>query len=170
MEIIVNDTNIFIDLHSCGLLDSFFKLPYKVHTTDFVLSELTDGEQHETVMKYCAQKQLTVKSFTSKELTAIWEYYNTASKVCNVSIEDCSVLIYTKTMTNARLLTGDKTLRTRAEREGILVSGVLFIFDELVEHGIITQKEASSHLSKLVEKNVRLPNEEIDKRIAKWKL
>ena len=29
MEIIVNDTNIFIDLHSCGLLDSFFKLPYK---------------------------------------------------------------------------------------------------------------------------------------------
>lgn len=54
MEIIVNDTNIFIDLHSCGLLDSFFKLPYKVHTTDFVISELTDGEQREAVMKYYA--------------------------------------------------------------------------------------------------------------------
>lgn len=170
MEIIVNDTNIFIDLHSCGLLDSFFKLPYKVHTTDFVISELTDREQRKAVMMYCAQEQLTVKSFTSKELTAIWEYYNTANKVCNVSIEDCSVLIYTKTMASARLLTGDKTLRTRAEGEGILVSGVLFIFDELVEHGIITQKEAAFHLSKLVEKNVRLPNEEIDKRMAKWKL
>ena len=169
MEIIVNDTNIFIDLHSCGLLDSFFKLPYKVHTTDFVISELTDGEQREAVMMYYAQKQLTVKSFTSKELTAIWEYYNTANKVCNVSIEDCSVLIYTKTMASARLLTGDKTLRTRAEGEGILVSGVLFVFDELVEHGIITQKEAAFHLSKLVEKNVRLPNEEIDKRMEKWK-
>lgn len=142
MEIIVNDTNIFIDLHSCGLLDSFFKLPYKVHTTDFVISELTDGEQRKAVMMYCAQEQLTVKSFTSKELTAIWEYYNTANKVCNVSIEDYSVLIYTKTMASARLLTGDKTLRTRAEGEGILVSGVLFVFDELVEHGIITQKEA----------------------------
>lgn len=169
MEIIVNDTNIFIDLHSCGLLDSFFKLPYKVHTTDFVISELTDGEQREAVMMYCTQEQLTVKSFTSKELTAIWKYYNTANKVCNVSIEDCSVLIYTKTMASARLLTGDKTLRTRAEGEGILVSGVLFIFDELVENGIITQKEAAFHLSKLVEKNVRLPNEEIDKRMGKWK-
>lgn len=45
-------------------------------------------------------------------------------------------------MASARLLTGDKTLRTRTEGEGILVSGVLFIFDELMEHGIITQKEA----------------------------
>lgn len=169
MEIIVNDTNIFIDLHSCGLLDSFFKLPCKVHTTDFVISELTNREQREAVMKFCAKEQLTIKSFTSKELAAIWEYYNKSNKVCNVSIEDCSVLIYTKTMASARLLTGDKTLRTRAEGEGILVSGVLFVFDELVEHGIITQKEAAFHLSKLVEKNVRLPNEEIDKRMAKWK-
>ncbi len=169
MEIIVNDTNIFIDLYSCGLLDSFFELPCKVHTTDFVISELTDREQREAVLKFCAKEQLTIKSFTSKELVAIWEYYNKSNKVCNVSIEDCSVLIYTKTMGSARLLTGDKTLRTRAEGEGILVSGVLFIFDKLVEHGIITQKEAASHLCELVEKNVRLPNEEIDKRMAKWK-
>ena len=82
MEIIVNDTNIFIDLYSCGLLDSFFELPYKVHTTDFVISELKDREQREAVLKFCAKEQLTIKSFTSKELVAIWEYYNKSNKVC----------------------------------------------------------------------------------------
>ena len=53
MEIIVNDTNIFIDLHSCGLLDSFFKLPYKVHTTDLVMSELTIETSREQAIRHC---------------------------------------------------------------------------------------------------------------------
>ena len=47
MEIIVNDTNIFIDLHSCGLLDSFFKLPYKVHTT------VTIETSREQAIRHC---------------------------------------------------------------------------------------------------------------------
>ena len=167
MEIIVNDTNIFIDLHMCGLLDSFFKLPYKVHTTDLVMSELTKGTQHKDVVTFCEQAQLTVKSFSSKEVVRIWEYYNEAKKVCNVSIEDCSVLIYTK-MLGARLLTGDKTLRKRAEGDGVTVSGILFVFDELVNHNIISPKEAAVHLAELYECNVRLPKEEVGKRLEQW--
>ena len=45
MEIVVNDTNIFIDLHSIRLLDQFFELPITVHTVDFVINELTDEVQ-----------------------------------------------------------------------------------------------------------------------------
>lgn len=168
MEIIVNDTNIFIDLHSCGLLDSFFKLPYKVHTTDLVISELTKGTQHKDVVAFCEQAQLTVKAFSSKEVVRIWEYYNEAKKVCNVSIEDCSVLIYAKMLESARLLTGDKTLRKRAEREGINVSGILFVFDELVNHSIISPKDAAARLAELYECNIRLPKEEVAKRLEQW--
>ena len=40
--LVVNDTNIFIDLISVDLLDDFFNLPIGVHTTDLVLNELTD--------------------------------------------------------------------------------------------------------------------------------
>lgn len=170
MEIIVNDTNIFIDLHMCGLLDSFFKLPYKVHTTDLVMSELTKGTQHKDVVTFCEQAQLTVKSFSSKEVVRIWEYHCEAKKVCNVSIEDCSVLIYTKMLGDARLLTGDKTLRKRAEGEGITVSGILFVFDELVNHNIISPNEAAVHLAELYECNVRLPKEEVEKRLKQWML
>ena len=170
MEIIVNDTNIFIDLHSCGLLDSFFKLPYKVHTTDLVMRELTQGTQHKDVVAFCEQTQLTIKSFSPKEVVRIWEYHKEAKKVCNVSIEDCSVLIYTKMLGDARLLTGDKTLRKRAEGEGITVSGILFVFDELVNYNIISPNEAAVHLAELYECNVRLPKEEVEKRLKQWML
>ena len=29
MDIVVNDTNIFIDLYSVGLIDAFFNLPFE---------------------------------------------------------------------------------------------------------------------------------------------
>lgn len=52
MEIVVNDTNIFIDLHSIRLLDQFFELPITVHTVDFVINELTDEVQFKAINKY----------------------------------------------------------------------------------------------------------------------
>ena len=71
MEIIVSDTNIFIDLHSCGLLDSFFKLPYNVHTTDFVMSELLGrvqkGEACNTFSHH--QTHLTANEYSDLYLT-----------------------------------------------------------------------------------------------------
>lgn len=153
MEIIVNDTNIFIDLYSCNLLDDFFMLPYNIHTTDFVMNELKEDEQRKVVTKFRNSGQLTIKSFDPQEILSIWEYYRMANKVCNLSIEDCSVLKYTKSLNGARLLTGDKTLRTRAE---------------LVKHKIISPKEAVYHLKLLIEKNVRLPKDEIEKRFILW--
>ena len=45
----------------------------------------------------------------------------------------------------------------------------MFVFDELVNHDIITPDEAAIRLIKLVESNVRLPKEEIKKRLATWK-
>ena len=167
-DIIVNDTNIFIDLHSCSLLDSFFKLPYNMHTTDFVMSELTQGDQYKDVVMYCEKAQLTVKSFSPKEMACVGGYYTNAKKVCNVSIHDCSVLVYTKMLKRARLLTGDKSLRKRAEGEGLLVSGVLFVFDELVKHAVISPKEAALRLTGLRDKNIRLPQDEVDRRLVSW--
>lgn len=43
--IVVNDTNIFIDLIAVDLLDKFFSLPIEIHTTDFVVHELTEPLQ-----------------------------------------------------------------------------------------------------------------------------
>lgn len=51
MEIIVNDTNIFIDLHSIGLLRLACELPYEIRTVDFVMAEIVDARQHEEMAR-----------------------------------------------------------------------------------------------------------------------
>ncbi len=45
MKILVNDTNIFIDLHSVGLLEEMCRLPYEIHTVDLVVAEIADADQ-----------------------------------------------------------------------------------------------------------------------------
>lgn len=40
MEIVISDTNIFIDLWNIGLLKRFCELPLSIHTTDFIIGEL----------------------------------------------------------------------------------------------------------------------------------
>ena len=49
------------------------------------------------------------------------------------------------------------------------MSGILFVFDELVNHNIISPKDAAAHLESLYESNVRLPKEEVEKRLEQWK-
>lgn len=49
------------------------------------------------------------------------------------------------------------------------MSGILFVFDELVNHNIISPKDAAAHLAELYESNVRLPKEEVEKRLEQWK-
>lgn len=51
-KIVVNDTNVFIDLFNVGLLERFFSLPWEVHTTEFVMLELTREGQHDSVSQY----------------------------------------------------------------------------------------------------------------------
>lgn len=69
MEIIVvSDTNIFIDLVKLNLLGDFFLLPWDIHTTDFVINELTDPEQNAAVTAFIKRKRLTVGKLSVEEI------------------------------------------------------------------------------------------------------
>ena len=72
--IVVNDTNIFIDLISVDLLDEFFSLPLDIHTTDFVIHELTEPLQQEKVESFIKQNKLTVKLHSAIEVMEIAEF------------------------------------------------------------------------------------------------
>lgn len=39
-RIVISDTNILFDLMAIELLDSFFRMPWEVLTTDFVMDEI----------------------------------------------------------------------------------------------------------------------------------
>lgn len=169
--LVVNDTNIFIDLISVDLLDDFFNLPIGVHTTDLVLNELTDESQSAAVRKHIKLKHLTVKRYSWTEVAEIVSFRATCHK--NVSIADCSVWLYAK-HNGYTLLTGDAKLRSSAQKSGVTVCGILGlfvrIFDMLVEDFKIIPPEVGAERLELLNKiNNRLPSREIETRIKKWR-
>lgn len=167
-KIVVNDTNVFIDLYEVGQLEEFFSLPWEVHTTDFVMLELQREGQHETVAKYRADKRLVVPVFEAKEMSEIGNLYLQNMNRTNLSLTDCSVWYYAK-VNNHILLTGDRKLRTTSAYDGVEVHGVIYVFDTLVECNRISRQIAVEKLQLLYVINPRLPKEEIDKRINLWK-
>ena len=167
-KIVVNDTNVFIDMYEVGLLEEFFSLPWEVHTTDFVMLELQREGQHETVARYKADKRLIVPVFQSKEMLEIGNLFQQSMNKTNLSLTDCSVWYYAKE-NNYILLTGDRKLRTTSAYDGVEVHGVIYVFDRLVEFNVISCQVAVEKLQKLYSINPRLPKEEIEKRISKWK-
>ena len=70
---------------------------------------------------------------------------------------------------NGRLLTGDGKLRSAAEKDNVKVSGILYLFDNFVEYGLLSALEAAENLEALMTMNMRLPKAECETRIAKWR-
>ena len=165
MEIIVNDTNIFIDLHSIGLLGELCELQYDVRTVDFVINEITDPEQSKELSALAMKGKIRIESFNAEELEEIITEHSSVPG--NISIPDCSVCYYARKHA-ATLLTGDRQLRKYAETSNVSVRGILFIFDELVANNVIPSQQAATKLRELVAINVRLPKAEIEKRINNW--
>lgn len=166
MKILVNDTNIFIDLHSVGLLEEMCRLPYEIHTVDFVVAEIADADQRRIFNELVAQGGIFIDGFTADEVIEIVEEHSSVSG--NLSIPDCSVCYFARKH-NVPMLTGDRRLRRYAEEQSIEVHGILFIFDELVRHDIISTSMAADRLEELFTINTRLPRAEIRERINRWR-
>lgn len=165
MDVVVNDTNIFIDLLSVELLEETFKLPIDFHTVDYVVSEIVDSYQKKCIMSLVDRGLLTVKEFNEIESYEIINMYEKRSN--NVSVTDCSVWYYAK-QNNYRLLTGDGKLRYSAINDGVMVSGILFITDMLVDYGIVDPITMTSELNELSCVNKRLPKKLIEEYVSKY--
>lgn len=166
MKILVNDTNIFIDLHSVGLLEEMCRLPYEIHTVDLVVAEIADADQRRIFDELVAEGGIFVDGFTADEVIEIVEEHSSVSG--NLSIPDCSVCYFARKH-DVPMLTGDRRLRRYAEEQSIEVHGILFIFDELVKHNIISTSIAADRLEELFAINARLPKAEIRDRINRWR-
>lgn len=165
MEIVVNDTNIFIDLCKLHILPEVFNLPLKMHTTDLVIAELTDEDQKTEVLAYQTCGKLHVHSFTSAELMAVVELQLKAGG--NVSLTDCSAWHYAEN-NGYTLLTGDGQLRRKAQASNVKVCGLLFLMDLLVTEHVMEPPYAADKLRELLELNRRMPLKQIEERISAW--
>lgn len=125
MDIVVSDTNIFIDLISVGLMEASCRLPIKIHTVDYVMNEITDDIQKEVINKLADEGKITVKHFSPEEFMHIIEIYSSRSN--NVSVTDCSVWYYAK-QNSFRLLTGEQ--QTKEQRHCRWRAGIRHIIPD----------------------------------------
>jgi len=164
MEIVINDTNILIDLYNAGLLPFCRKLQLDFRTLDVVMAEIEVEEQLEAVQALVEDGTLTVYSLSGEQVGKVYQKIAMYQGVCNLSPEDISVMVYAID-NDCRLLTGDKKLRDKAMMENIKVSGVLYITDLLTKEGMIEKEEMAIALDRLLKSNNRLPKRLIKERI-----
>ena len=166
MRVIINDANILIDLVHLDLMNEFIQLEIELKTTDFVFEELNE-DQKIIIASFIDSKDIEL-IITEKEE----DFVSIATILENssgLSFEDCSVWHYAHKL-DGILLSGDGRLRKQASANGILVKGILYIFDQLLLNNLISFEYAIEKLEQLYEINPRLPISSKNERIINWSL
>ena len=164
MKAAIQDANIIFDLIEINLIDEFFKLQIDVFITDFVAGEINQLDQKGIIYKYISTGEIIVLNTTTEEIIELVAIQNHTR---GLSLEDCSVLFHAP-KNKAFILTGDNTLKRYAESNQIEVHGILWVLDELIREGYISNEKAYLKLTQLMKTNSRLPKKECEKRLRKW--
>ncbi len=166
MKIIINDANILIDLVELQLLPNFFALEFDFYTTSLIFEELEDDQQF-TLKTYVDSGKLFVHEMTNGQITEINNIQKTKPAL---SLQDCSAF-YQAQIESGILITSDNTLRKFAKAQNQEVHGHLWVFDKMVESETISGELAINKLNELcqvINRNLGLPQHEIEKRIQQW--
>ncbi len=168
LRIAVTDACIFIDLLDLELTSSFFGLNLEIYTTGEVMNELFLRQQ-EILKAYQIVGKLTVHNLTSDDLLAI----QSTNYPKALSQQDRSV-IHLATQLHAMVLSSDGVVRKYAKKSALETHGIFWIFDQLVEHQLLTKKTAINKLSRLMNVNLMYRNnvqlrKEVNLRIKLWR-
>ena len=156
----VTDANILFDADKGGILHEMFQLPIFFITSDFVASR----ELKNPPLSSFEQEGIHIEELSQNEIRMLDEIKSLNK---NLSINDISVFILAKKR-GITLLTGDDALKTYAESSGVQVHGILWILDELVRNEIISKRDASNALRRMLDHGCRLPQKECDDRFSCW--
>lgn len=164
MEYISSDTNVWIDFMKIDKLDLPFKLQYVYLMENSTISEellVPEGLNARLVELGLKGTEMSIEEFILAE--------KFSSKYKRLSEHDCVALAIAKNR-EIILLTGDLNLRKAAQAEKVHIMGTLKILDELICGEYISRDEYEDCLRGLSKFNggvIRLPQEEIDKRLKR---
>ena len=167
MRIIVEDTNIIIDLFNVGLLQFCKKMDIVFHTTEFVIKEIKRPEQRSTLKGLISNEELKMVVFNIEEMLQLANLEEECRSTNNLSTADCSVVFLAERL-GCRLLTADQKLVHFAQSRGLETSGFLWLTDKMVEKGIVSPKDMVEYLNRYLETNKRAPEKEVNERIAQY--
>ncbi|WP_252107958.1 MULTISPECIES: hypothetical protein [unclassified Halomonas] len=159
-KILVSDTNIWIDLHRSGLLETVFSLPHQFVTTDFVWRELKKPPGKELT-----GLGLAVEAFNGDEVATLFTLRQTLG---NSSLADVSCYFLAKER-GWTLLTNDGALRKSGQQSQLEVRGVLWILDELEAHALLSPSQLADALESMLKAGARLPEYDCHQRLGRWR-
>lgn len=162
MRIAITDANVFIDLFEIGWIEKLFYLPLEIVTTLEVFNELNPVQQ-QNLLQWQGSGQLRVIEVLLSEHPQVLQIGDSR----RLSFTDRTVL-YIALRDKLMVLTGDNIIRKNAEKLGLEVHGMLWIFDTLVESQTVQPSQAAHALQSLLRVNDWLPIEGCLKRIEKW--
>lgn len=167
MEYVSSDTNVWLDFLKIDRLDLPFLLPY-------VYVMYYESIETELLYPKGLNSKLTEKGLVGVDITEeeffLADYYSVLYR--KLSKQDRIALAIAKTR-NIILLTGDGALRNAAVNESAKVIGTIGILDCLHDGKYIDDKEymyCLVTLKQLIGKGIRLPIEELEKRIKSLEL
>ena len=96
MEIVVNDTNILIDLYNARLLSYCRGLDIEFRTLDLIINEIVDEDQSRAIQFLVQDGTLKVCSLSSELMVTVSHMVNEYQGACNLSVPDISVMVYAK--------------------------------------------------------------------------
>ncbi len=167
MRIAITDACIFIDLLELGLINPFFELSLEVHTSLDVINEL-NATQIAILKAYQSTGKLTVHNISDNERQQIL-----SSKYPKTLSSSDQTVLFLAEKHQAILLSSDKPVRHNAKIKAIEYHGMLWIFDQLVEQGMIKPSEAIEKINTLFTENIIYQNNrtliaEMNTRVKSW--
>lgn len=160
-RLLVSDTSVLIDLERGGLIETAFALPYELAVPDLLYKQ----ELRQNGGPALQQLGLVVAELSSEQVRLAQDLQRTAPKL---SLPDTFALILAQSGPRA-LLTGDQGLRTLAESRAVVCHGVLWLLDQMVEHGAATTAAMYHALTSISKhQRSRLPTGEVKARRMRW--
>ena len=157
---LVTDANVWIDLDNGGLTTVVFSLPHAFASPDTVVREL--GPELGAELGALGLEVLETPPERQHEWVTLRARYRLPSDAGLHALPHARLL-------GTRLVTGDRDLRNATDAEGVQVSGQLWIMDELVDRALLSRRAAGHSLRQIRDDGVRLPADEVRKRLRAWR-
>jgi hypothetical protein len=163
MKLAVTDANIFIDLIKLQMLALLFNIDMEIHTTKEIVDQLNDA-QLVHLTEFIDSQYLQVHYLSALQLQEVIELAAPRA----LELADKSVAWLSLQLT-ATVLTGDGPLRKFCQTKHLEVRGIIWLFDAIVEKGLVSPLSAAEKMESLLGFNSRLPKDECSRRIQQWR-
>jgi len=164
--VLITDANIWIDLQVGKVLAEAVKLDFDLVLPDVIHAEF-EGRQQAVFDDLSLLLELGHIRSGELDAEGVALAFTLGEKYPAPQRPDLFALAMAM-IEEAILVTGDGDLRKAAEAEKIEVHGTLWLLDAMVKNKVLTGKQASSALRRMLKSDRRLPEKECRILMRRW--